>query len=40
MLGEDKDWLDQFQLLSQLYVWLGRLIFNSEDRVFTLFPLS
>ena len=40
LLGEDKDLVDQFQLLWQLYVWLGRLRFNSEDRVFTLFPLS
>ena len=34
------DVVDQFELLWQLYVWLERLRFNSEDIVFTLFSLN
>jgi hypothetical protein len=30
-LDEDKDLLDQFQLMYQLYVWLRRLRVSSED---------
>ena len=40
-LGEDNDLVDQFQLLSQLYIWLERLsIWTRGHTVLTVFSLS